>query len=98
MKQLAPPTPRAAELVTMKYFAPDPGDVQPNFDEEFGGNHKSEPARRVRFTPFFRNTTHQQRPLNLEGHRPGSGAGGRLGPPKCGKSFFVSTLIGSAAR
>jgi hypothetical protein len=96
--KLAPPTPHAAERVTMKYFVPEPDDGPPGFDDhDFPGDDTAGRIRSIRFTSFADVHLTDNARYVVKGIIPATGLIVVWGPPKCGKSFFVFDLVAHVA-
>jgi hypothetical protein len=97
--KLAPPTPRAADRVTMKYFVPEPDDdAPPEFDDhDPPGDDTAERGRSIRFTAFADVHLTDNARYIVKGIVPTTGLVVVWGPPKCGKSFFVFDITAHIA-
>lgn len=99
---LAAPTARTAELVTVEHFRPEEPPF-PSGPEDYGydagGQGTVEPAR-SRFTPVALDdvTISAEPPWLIEGLMPARGLACVIGEPKCGKSFMTSDMLCTVAQ
>lgn len=102
---LAAPTARAAELVTVERFRPERPEepTLPRGPEDYGYEDRAEKTAeppRPRFTPIALDdvTISAEPPWLIDGLVPARGLAAVIGAPKCGKSFQVSDMLCTVAQ